>query len=202
MNMLIDLLPTTLDVNGRSYPINSDFRTGILFAELMADSDLEDEEKLGAGLELFFGLQDENTEETGLTAEDLVEAIEAIYWFYRGGYEDYEEDHETGNGRSKPVMSYSHDAPYIYAAFLDQYGIDLQDVEYLHWWKFRAMMRGLSEDCKLSKIISYRATQITSEMTKNEKAFYRRMKRLYALPEPRDEDTRDADWNDALSAFF
>ncbi|WP_242840658.1 Gp15 family bacteriophage protein [Clostridium hydrogeniformans] len=35
---------------------------------------------------------------------------------------------------------------------LDQYGADLQNVEYLHWWKFKA----LKEDNEIFKIMGYR----------------------------------------------
>ena len=44
MNLLIDLLPTTVDIEGIEYEINSDFRTSILFELLMQDVEIEDEE--------------------------------------------------------------------------------------------------------------------------------------------------------------
>ena len=46
MNLLIDLLPTTVDIEGIEYEINSDFRTSILFELLMQDVEIEDEENV------------------------------------------------------------------------------------------------------------------------------------------------------------
>ena len=54
MNLLIDLLPTTVDIEGIEYEINSDFRTSILFELLMQDVEIEDEEKIIQALQLYY----------------------------------------------------------------------------------------------------------------------------------------------------
>ena len=41
----------------------------------------------------------------------------------------------------------------IYSAFKDQYSIDLQEIEYLHWWKFKAMFDALKDDNKIVEIM-------------------------------------------------
>lgn len=53
------------------------------------------------------------------------------------------------------VLDYEVDADYIYAAFMSQYGIDLCDIEELHWHKFLALLKGLKNE-KLCDIMSYR----------------------------------------------
>ena len=45
MNILIDLLPSSVKINGTEYEINSDFRTSVLFSLLMEDDSLNEEEK-------------------------------------------------------------------------------------------------------------------------------------------------------------
>lgn len=79
-----------------------------------------------------------------------------------------------GTGRSKvqQIYNYEYDSGYIYAAFLYQYGFDLQDIEYLHWWKFRAMLEALKEDNEIVKIMGYMAMTIDSKMSKEQKASY------------------------------
>ena len=42
----------------------------------------------------------------------------------------------------------------------DRYHIDLQDIEYLHWWKFKALLRTLSSDLEFSKIIDVYKRQL------------------------------------------
>ena len=51
----------------------------------------------------------------------------------------------TATNRRTQIYSFEHDAPYIYAAFLEQYGIDLTQENDLHWWRFKAMFDSLSE---------------------------------------------------------
>ena len=46
MNILIDLLPSSVKIDGTEYEINSDFRTSVLFSLLMEDDNLSEEEKV------------------------------------------------------------------------------------------------------------------------------------------------------------
>ena len=61
------------------------------------------------------------------------------------------------------VLDYEIDVEYIYSAFLGQYGIDLVEVEELHWHKFLALLKGLKEDEMISKIMTYRCYEKTDE---------------------------------------
>ena len=88
------------------------------------------------------------------------------------------------------VYSFEYDDDYIYAAFMTQYGIDLQDIEYLHWWKFRAMFHSLTNQNEFVKIMEYRSIEIKSDMSKEQQSFYRKMKRLHALPVAKSEDEK------------
>ena len=63
---------------------------------------------------------------------------------------------------------------------MEVYGIDLVDVPYLHWWKFKAMFRAL-HDCKITDIMGYRSED-TDKAPEYRKKFVEDMKRLYALP--------------------
>ena len=90
------------------------------------------------------------------------------------------------------VYSFEHDAQYIYAAFMEQYGIDLTE-EDMHWWKFRALFRSLNESTKFVKIMGYRSIEISPSMSKQQRMFYENMKELYALPaSQKEQDRQDA----------
>lgn len=184
INMLIDLLPETVDIGGEVYLINTDFRTSILFEMMMQDPDLLETEKVRKAIALYYSCE----------PDDIAEAVDKLLWFYTCGREEKtgkpEWAEEEEPEEQKQIYSFEHDAPYIYAGFLEQYGIDLQEVEDLHWWKFRAMFNSLNEDCKISKIMEYRGIQITNDMTKSQKKFYRRMKQVYALPIPDSEQEK------------
>ena len=140
------------------------------------DEDIPDEEKAQRALELYYPH----------IPEDKDAAVDRILWFYSGG----EEPEEANNGSGQPVeriYSYTHDGAFIYAAFLDQYGIDLQETDHLHWWKFRAMFAGLKSDNRIVEIMGYREIEITPQMSKEQKQYYRKMKKLFALPLPKSE---------------
>ena len=53
MNILIDVLPTSVEINDMEYEINSNFRTSILFELLMQNDEINDEEKILKSLELY-----------------------------------------------------------------------------------------------------------------------------------------------------
>lgn len=171
-NIILDVLPETVDIDGAEYRINSDFRISILFELLMQDDEVGKRQKLIQGLKLYYPEIPQN----------MTEAVDKMIWFYRCGKETESGGHGSGSGRAKQIYSFEHDDDYIYAAFLEQYGIDLQDVEELHWWKFRALFRGLSEDTEFVKIMGYRSVKITSKMSKEQREFYKKMQSIHALP--------------------
>lgn len=172
MNILIDLVPTSVMINNEKYEINSDFRTSILFELLMQDSNIPDEEKLIQALELYYPVCPQNIDK----------AIEQLLWFYRCS-KDITSANGKGKGKNANIYSFDYDDEYIYSAFRDQYGIDLQDIEYLHWWKFKAMFKGLKEDNEIVKIMGYRAVDLNKIKDKEQKSYYQKMQNLYKIPD-------------------
>lgn len=186
MNILLDLLPETVEIGDVEYPINTDFRISILFELMMQDGSLSNKEKMQEAIRLYYPE----------IPHDLEEAVEKLIWFYRCGKVEKaekntasQEDEDT-DMQERLVYSFEHDDRYIYAAFLSDYGIDLQDVEDLHWWKFRAMFLALNDSCEFKKIMGYRSMKITSKMSKEQRAFYEKMQRIHAIPIPDDEQEK------------
>lgn len=164
MNILLDPLPTEID----GVKLHTNFRNYILLELLLLDEDLTDSEKLAFAVDLVFA-------EPVLSVEW---AVEKMLWFYRCG----EPEHKpVGQGiRTERAYDFQVDAARIYAAFEDAYGIDLNTVKHLHWWKFSALFESLPETCYQKRVMSYRLTD-TSKMKGEELAFYERMKSLYRL---------------------
>ncbi|WP_461197385.1 bacteriophage Gp15 family protein [Clostridioides difficile] len=180
MNMLVDILPESVEIDGKEYKINTDFRISILFEMLIQDNSISDEEKGENALLLYYPVIPANT----------TMAIDKIIWFYSCGKKENNVDdgYQGGAGSSKSqIYSYDYDDEYIYSAFLGQYGIDLQDIEKLHWWKFKALFKSLKEDTEIVKIMGYRAMDISGDMPKAQKDFYRKMKKIHAIPLPQNE---------------
>lgn len=103
------------------------------------------------------------------------------------------------NGDSKQIYSFEYDAELIYSAFMSQYGIDLQDIPYLHWWKFKAMFEGLNQDNKIVEVMSYRSINVLKIKDKEEKARIKKLQKAYALPDMRTEEEKERDFNSAFA---
>ncbi len=188
MNLLIDDPPESVFIRDteppyyeHEYAINSDFRTGIAFSVLM-ESDTPTEETVVKAFELYYNGIPENYEA----------AYEAILWFYCCG----EEPEDQAAPEGPPVFSYTQDAPYLYAAFIEQYNIDLTTAK-LHWWQFRALMDGLSEKTELMKIIGYRVWKPYKGCPKEEAARMRKLQRKFAL-----KDTREKRQDDRIAEIL
>lgn len=184
MNVLMDDLPCTVIVANTEIPINTDYRTGILFEQTLSDPAMPDDEKLNTVLKLYY----EDAVFTLLDDMDTVqEALNRIMWFYRCGVDETAGSDTEGDASGKdPPFSYEHDAGYIYAAFIEAYGIDLTKNR-LHWWQFRALFLGLPETVLFCKIMAYRTMEIPVKMPKEKKRFYQHMKRIYKIPEPAEQ---------------
>lgn len=191
MNILIDEIgcPDQATIGGRRYWLRTDFRISILFELLMQDDGLDAREKVRKGLGLYYPA----------IPDDLSGAVDTALWFYRCGKEETTLQKRMAARQGKAqVYSFDHDAGLIYAAFRLAYGIDLQDTVYMHWWKFRVLFNSLPKDCEFMRAMEYRSIDITDSMSKEQKDFYRKMKRLYALPLPQGEDNRQAAIENAL----
>jgi hypothetical protein len=137
------------------------------------ESNIGEEEKLIGMLQLCYPRIPENIEE----------AVNKMLWFYRCGEEEEKEEKRQRYQRrtsKEPAFSFSQDEPYIYAAFLEEYGIDLTQTQDLHWWKFMSLFESLGEDTKMSKIMYYRKASI-SGLPKERRAFINEMKKLYQI---------------------
>lgn len=186
MNLLIDRLP--FEHNGLE--INTDFRVGILFELLMQDDSVSNEEKIILAIELYFS----NNIEKALQNE--TEAINTILWFYSGGKNSTikEKKEETKiETETKQIYSYEFDDDYIFSAFYQQYNIDLNSIK-MHWWKFRALFKGLDDDIQFSKIMSYRAIDLSQIKDKEERAKYKKLKKIYALPDMRSQEQKETEF--------
>lgn len=172
-NILIDHLPETVFVCGRKCPINWGYRACILI-EICMFSDRSDEQKLLDALNIFYLDQ---------IPADRQEAMDRLLWFFRCGKEP--EKKNPGHGKKpRQVRAYcfEQDAPMIYAAFRTQYGMNLNRTKNkeLHWWEFMAMFESLSEDLLISRVMYYRTADLKG-LGKNQRAFIKKMRGIYAL---------------------
>lgn len=192
-NILLDRLPQHT-LNG--FRIRTDFRESIKFELLMQDDSINDKDKIGLALNLYYY----NVKEI----KDIKQAVDDILWFYRCGKDlknisSNEEKTSEDSNKTKQIYSYEFDDEYIYSAFMEQYKIDLNSIKYLHWWKFRALLNSLNENVLFSKILGYREINLSKIKDKEMRNFYKKMKKIYALPDMRTEEEKENDFAEAFS---
>ena len=176
MNLLTEIAPLSVEIAGREYEIDADFRNCIRFEQLMFDPTVDDNMRGNLALNLFYPE----------IPQDIPAAFQKILWLYSAGQAQQK---ASGNGKQKRIYSFEHDADYIFAAFMADYGIDLNAVEFLHWWKFRALFVGLKPDNLICKIMEFRAADL-NQLKGEQKKFYQKMQRQYALPIPQAEQEK------------
>lgn len=180
MSILTNKLPAEVNINGSLYRINSDYRTSIIFSKLIEENELT-EDIIVKVLKLYYPVM----------PKDIEQAINIIFWFYTCG-ENQEESNSKSTISNKKVFDYEQDSKYIYSAFLSQYKIDLQETEYLHWWKFKALFYSLSDDNEIVKIMQYRSMDLSKIKDKEQRSFYKKMQDTYKLKEKISEEDLQA----------
>lgn len=197
MNLWLESLPDYVEVDGIRYKINTDFRVWVHFENLLFWSNESMDMRVAALICL--GYVDE-------MPDNIYTALNALIEFYNSNGSTKIEDktHNEAPEQTAPnarIYSFNHDASLIYAAFKSQYNINL-DTAMMHWWQFQSLFFGLNDDNKICRIMEIRAMDLSSIKDKDQKAHYRRMKRVYRLPDIRTDDEKEAAMIDAFAGMF
>ncbi len=184
MNLFYEELPMSVMVHGKTVRIRTDFRDYIRLLDMLKDKDVKPMDKLLILREYFL----DDIEITQFS-------IDALCDFMSADFSDREAS-QTGTGRRKNLFSFSIDYPYILSAFLRDYGIDLIDIKYLHWWKFRMLFDGLSEDNEIKKRIMYRGMNLNEIKDPEER---KRIRKIQKVIELKQEELTDFDIGDAFA---
>ncbi|MBU5419603.1 bacteriophage Gp15 family protein [Acetanaerobacterium sp. MSJ-12] len=168
-NFLLDPLPDEFE----GYLIRTDYRIGIQISQILGDPECDEVERLVLASQLLFGAG----------VPDYETAIRGLQWFVAGGEEDKPTEEEEGENIN--YFSFDADAGRIYSGFRRAYGIDI-DRERMHWFRFLRLFGDLGE-CAYTQVIDFRTADL-SKMDKDTRAAYMKMRRKFALPQPKDPD--------------
>ena len=139
--------PYYVEVNGKRYKINTDFRYAIKCNEIAQDDSIGDFERALAIIYTLFG--DEGIE----NPNDYEKLLKMAQKYLSCGK-------ELDGSADKPDMDFIEDYAYIKTSFRSDYGIKL-DEENMHWYEFMEMMNGLSNSelgdcCILNRVRNLR----------------------------------------------
>ena len=173
-------LPATIKVNGSRFRIQTDYRYFLRFQEHIKDT----AENATAYDYMYVNEK----------PADRIKGLEALVEFMQP---KSELPRRTGHESKEVVIDYELDAPYIYAAFYECYGIDLLQKP-LHWYCFLALLHGL-HDTELNNIINARLWKPNGRNGEYEKA---RQKQYEAWRLPQPDDGHDEELDEFLSQFI
>lgn len=88
------------------------------------------------------------------------------------------------NSSKESDFDFEVDAKYIFAAFMQAYGIDLIEVQgKLHWTKFVALLNALPSDTVFRQIRQIRSTDLSKIKDKDQRELIRIQQNEFALPD-------------------
>lgn len=139
--------PYYVEIDGKKYKINTDFRIAIQCNEIALDNTIDDEERAMAIIYKLYG-------ENGLKDVDNYEKLLKYAKVFLACGKELKKETEP------PDMDYVEDMDYIEASFMSDYQIDLSNIK-MHWWKFNKLISGLSNSemgncCVLNRIRNLR----------------------------------------------
>ena len=189
MNFFYETFLDTVNIHGEDVAIITDFREYIRLLDMLKCEELDAMQKKLLLAQYFL---DE--------IEVDKEAISALTAFVVMDSDETESDEENGeteeSGSKKNLFSYEMDYPFILSAFMRDYGIDIETVDYLHWWKFRMLFDGLSDDTEIKQRIMYRGINLSDIKDKDERNRIAKIQRRIRLPQ---ESLTDYDIGNAFA---
>ena len=172
MNILTDALPKTVQIGGKMYPIETDFRVWVSF-ELCFQ---KGEHTFDVLTPCF-----PDGEIPNQNADDIAAAVIDFYCCGKTG-----EEKKKPTKSNKQAYSFDVDNSAIFADFWNYYNIDLSQ-EGLHWWAFRSLMEGLPEKSEFKQRIYYRTCELKG-MHKKERERIMKIRSMIEIK--KDENTK------------
>lgn len=183
-------LTDKLVIDDEEFPLNLSFDNVLRLFEMWRDEDVPEFVKPHFGIRILTG---ETLED--FTVEEMAEIFNEVFEEHIS-LSEVEDNHveydlagnpmktTASNGKQEQApYDIRFDGDYIYASFLQAYGIDLFDVQgKLHWKKFNALLSGLPEGTKFMEVVKIRKWKPQKGDSAEYKEEMRRLQKDYALP--------------------
>lgn len=143
-------LPETATINGREFPIRSDYRAALDVLSILGDPEIGDHERGVLALTVLYPDLDE------MGPDDMGPAQDFLMWFVGGG------DSKRKPPKAK-LADWDQDFPIIVGAVNRVLGYEARAVPYdyetneggLHWWTFLAAYCEVG-DCLFAQVVAIR----------------------------------------------
>ena len=164
---MIGELPTAFMIDGRRYPIRSDYRAALRVIQAFNDPELSDGEKCAVCLKVVYTVP--------VRREHLQQAINKAYWFIGGG------DIPKRSAEDVKTLDWEHDECMIFPAINKVAGFEVRGCGYMHWFTFLGYFGEMDEGLFTTVMNIRRKRAERKPLEKWEREFVRRNKRLVDL---------------------
>lgn len=182
------MLPTSLEIGGVGYAIETDWRTVLYVLDILGDPAYEPDERAAICLRVMVP----DWERIG--PEQYGEAMTALARFIDGGV-------LADSGRRRPrTMDWAQDAPIMIPAVNRVLGQEIRALPYLHWWTFLGAYMEIGEGL-FTTVLGIRQKRAKGKkLEKYEQEFYKDNRGLVDLR--RRQTAADRERRDALRELF
>lgn len=139
--------PTKIEVNGRTYNIDTSYKTALACFKAINDNELKDIERGLVVVTLLLG--------KNVPTEDLSEALQKCGIYLRCGKQENVDIEDVD-------IDYFQDESVIRTSIRQCYHENLNEKDY-HWWEYNELIEGLTEETLLSKIREIRNYDLSKE---------------------------------------
>ncbi|MFD1466471.1 Gp15 family bacteriophage protein [Lapidilactobacillus mulanensis] len=182
MFRLYEKLPSEVAVNDVEYRLNLDFDNVLLAFSALSDKEMTADDRLETYLRLLV-IGKLPSVDYWIDLYDAIQEVLTVEQTSAVKYDVNGDPMPTKANDSKPDFDFDLDARYIYAAFLQAYGIDLIDQQgKMQWIKFVALLNALPEDTMFRQIRQIRSTDLSKIKDKEQRKQTKEQQKALALP--------------------
>ena len=182
---MLGQLPQALEIQGKKYAINADFRNILRIFQAFSDEKLSDQEKAYIFLRRLY------KDFPSIPLKDYQEAYDRAIWFMQCGVEN----------KDKPqpkIMNWEKDEQLIFPEINKVAGTEVRSLPFLHWWTFMGYFQAVDRDGLWGYVLLIRQKRAKHKpLDKAEKEFYSANKNLCAI-----NPIKYRSGNDILDSFF
>lgn len=185
---MLGYLPTSLEVNGKEYQIDADFRNILQIFLAFEDDELEDKEKAYICISRLY------EDYTSIPKSDLQDAFTAALDFLN--YGNKKDEKETGRHK---LMDWEDDETILFPAINKAAGCEVRALPFLHWWTFLGYFQSIDSESLLGTVLSIRQKKSKGKkLEKWEREFEKNNRELCALKQRKKYETPE----DSMAAWF
>lgn len=156
-------LPTSVEVNGKEWRIESDYRAVLDICIALSDPDLNDQERGIVLLQIFYPDFDE------MNPVDYNEAVHECLRFINLGKDD------APDQKQPKLIDWEQDFKLMVAPINNVAGKEIRALDYLHWWTFISYYNEINGDSTFAQVVQIRNKLARGQkLEKEDREFYQR----------------------------